>query len=1020
LIYHTGDHFTAKPIGGAIRKYVEILHDLNLKTHPRVLDLSCAPGFVTKHLRSRGFNVFSGYYKGRDYLKINKSIKPDFIYDDISQLFSHLKAKSMKFDVIINDIGRPVNSEAIIDMANETAIQFLNDGGYLYTKTFANPHHLWSMKCWSDITLPYESKTCTERIFRCVYQQGRDINDFYKYYDRPGWNRRITVHVIPTQDHYTFSNLFFNGKLGDLDLASLRPSDTNNDPEGTTFEVDCLSGFASASKTTYAIKHYRNAVFIAPSLKLRDEHLSRGVMSYTPHMFFSTKNDFSKYTHVVVDEAFQMNVCYFSLINHVYPKLRIVCLGDVHQTPACDFIKAGCFKTLYDYGLRNNLIDVYKMPKDVVESVNKTLGFNIRTHSNISKSIYTYIGKLDKLVTSKLPIIVFNHATCERLIGMGANAHTITTYTGSRAPIVVFYIDSASIESQLLAKSKYVYTALSRHTDALVLFGDVDGLVKRYNIAPTPISKLEDIMGIHISHAIDLPEENEVVPTVAPGLHRDVGSKKVAQAIISNVLHPVNDPSGDFISTATLNVPTVESGKLRINKDMLHDYGKESTVHRLQEQKFAKHQMSNNVLEGVQTLVKRYSRKYNTNDKRDMEYTLTELLNGLSMAIYGNEHSIKKLRREMFMSVEYITKRQREYIDKLNTKLKDKTIMAEIDQVCKLNEEQLKFFNKRQSKFDPKDGFDTSDKVGQGVAATSKRINVLFCGWARALLDRIRELLARNNRNIILATHDSDTQMNARYVQMISKFEKLHDFTCNDFSEWDASFRTPFVKLTSWLLIASGCPRNLVNTYEKFRESWTMQYRTIWGFASLDGFEKQFSGNPFTICENTIGNMALCFSLFEYKDFQFAYFKGDDSAVNCSSSRMYDKAKRILNYTGHKLKLHNSPIGEFAGWFLTNEGLFPDVVRHTAKFLDKLYVDEDHFKEVVMSLQERCAAVVTSQQLFTGAATCALFYNELYEGSCFKTRLSSEDVQSLFHFLKNSRYIEFGQLYQTKMASFKV
>jgi len=166
---------------------------------------------------------FSGYYKGRDYLKINKSIKPDFIYDDISQLFSHLKAKSMKFDVIINDIGRPVNSEAIIDMANETAIQFLNDGGYLYTKTFANPHHLWSMKCWSDITLPYESKTCTERIFRCVYQQGRDINDFYKYYDRPGWNRRITVHVIPTQDHYTFSNLFFNGKLGDLDLASLRP-----------------------------------------------------------------------------------------------------------------------------------------------------------------------------------------------------------------------------------------------------------------------------------------------------------------------------------------------------------------------------------------------------------------------------------------------------------------------------------------------------------------------------------------------------------------------------------------------------------------------------------------------------------------------------------------------------------------------------------------------------------------------------------------------------------------------------
>jgi hypothetical protein len=175
----------------------------------------------------------------------------------------------------------------------------------------------------------------------------------------------------------------------------------------------------------------------------------------------------------------------------------------------------------------------------------------------------------------------------------------------------------------------------------------------------------------------------------------------------------------------------------------------------------------------------------------------------------------------------------------------------------------------------------------------------------------------------------------------------------------------------------------------------------------LDGKEKQFSGNPFTICENSICNMALCFVIFDYKGFLWAFFKGDDSCVRCKSCKITSLGKEILNFTGHGLKLHNSPIGEFAGWFLTEHGFFPDVYRYAGKFLDKVYRDQKHFEEALSSLQERCAAVKNNTQANTGAAMCALYYADIF-GS--HTTTSQEEVLILFDFLKGSRSVKFSDL----------
>jgi hypothetical protein len=146
--------------------------------------------------------------------------------------------------------------------------------------------------------------------------------------------------------------------------------------------------------------------------------------------------------------------------------------------------------------------------------------------------------------------------------------------------------------------------------------------------------------------------------------------------------------------------------------------------------------------------------------------------------------------------------------------------------------------------------------------------------------------------------------------------------------------------------------------------------------------------------------MALCYSLFNYTNVRLALFKGDDSAVACDSYVMNNKANSILKLTGHKLKLHSFTTGEFAGWFLTPYGMFPNVIRYAAKFISKTYRDREHFEESQKSLGERMSTVHTEQ--FLNYACCAAtehFHN-----------VTAEQLYCISKFLIESRQYKFKDL----------
>jgi len=285
----------------------------------------------------------------------------------------------------------------------------------------------------------------------------------------------------------------------------------------------------------------------------------------------------------------------------------------------------------------------------------------------------------------------------------------------------------------------------------------------------------------------------------------------------------------------------------------------------------------------------------------------------------------------------------------------------------------------------------------------SKKVNIIFSCYARYILTHVRKFANLKGQNIILATHDSDEGLDLTYKRFSAQWteqEKSYDWTCNDYSEWDSRYNKLFTEIMWELMTAAGCNKLLADWFFKFRQDWVMVYHNKHGKTKLKGNSKQFSGNPFTICENTLMNMALTMTILDIDQPILSLWKGDDSAIKCVSSKYSDKMQRVLSHCGHKTKLHQFKSGEFAGWVCTENGLYPDVVRYAAKFLGKDYRDQKHFYEALQSLRCRLSTVKTNREARLGALALTEFY----------PTLSADKVDILFQFLHNSLNAKFSDL----------
>lgn len=1003
--------------GGKIEKFKPMVNRIAqiVREEDKLVELSAAPGYLINYLfeaisdSNKYIHFFAGQYIGPSasaFTQNPEDIRIQKFGGDFMELFPQ-----ESFDFIINDAGREVNIEALTDAACDYINRKLLKGGSCLIKTFADPHRVYMLATHFKNVELFAGCSDDERYFLLIDRQTdcsellkvTNLDRFYEIYDQyhvQSYKFAMKADIVKVR---AFVDGYFKA------IEGVKPNIQHN--RDITFTANVYSGFASASKTTGLIKYFEerniNFKFISPTKELCEKHRKIGCTSTTPHLAFKP-GYISDNGVIVIDEFTQFCVEYVALIKLLHPTTTIWLCGDVYQTGFCNLFDKNCYTPLSATGITNSNIDVYKIPHDICDILNTKYNWFIRTHSPVQKSIYKLANTfpLKSIINKKF--ICVNALTAEKLRANGYNCSTITTYTGSRDTDVVLYIDSAAVESNYVNDISVVYTALTRATDRLFVYGDTESIERFFNFSATCIFTYEEFAELfHHSESFIKADIDEIKYTQNREIVFEEISPTIATSIIDNIVKPVNDDNKDVLVHVIPEIKSVDGGVMKLTANLLENKPYDQDCKVVDPHFNAViNQVSSNPIATIQTMVGRYGKKFKNSRKIDRDFCYSQLVNGLLKAIYGSTYKRRTFARDMRTTKEELLKYSYEYLESLNEKLGDNAKNnPEIDTLFDTDEDgKLSFFNKKQTKWKAIDGFDTTDKVGQGVAAFHKKVNILYSAYARCMLDKIRSILARNGRKIILATHHSEAEINDEYVKMLDGL-KVENWTCNDFSEWDSSFRKPFAKITSFIMSLMGMPPHMIAWFENNRENWEMIYINSLGRASLKGCEKQFSGNPFTIAENTIGNMALCFSIFEYHNFQFGLFKGDDSAVACSSCRMMPCAKRILEYTTHGLKLHNSPIGEFAGWFLTDYGLFPDVVRYAAKFLSKTYNDQEHFDEALKSLQERCSAVKNHKQLYHGCYMTSLYYTQTTGRP-----ISDTECYNLFHFLKCSRNIKFGDL----------
>lgn len=1010
----TGDHFFVRAHGGAISKFkefVDILQPL-IPAGGQVIETSAAPGFFINALANKHFDnandddfaFYAGHFKeGSPFTQCQDDINIQRYTGSISNLFP-----KKKFHMIISDAARSINSEALTNDAVDFIKERLFVGGHAFIKTFGNPFTTFELATHFRNYQAHPGVSSEVYYLLLDYQPDQPIfRPFDAVYDANV--QPITNHCLPFDKFKIcrFHDYYFKG------MSKFQPS---LPASFTRVKVDFFSilvntGYASSAKTTEMIKKMPNACYIAPTQELSRRHQQLGVKSFTPHVAFGSIHDGDI---IIVDEISQFCVEYFALLHVVFPTSKIIAMGDIYQTPFTNlFDPKFRYNNIQDYGLVNNLIDVYAIPQDITKALNKKFGWFIRSKSNVQVAVSKLPPSFEIHKNKNVQTICLNSATQVNLSSKGVKCNTITTYTGSRSPDVVLYIDGAAIASNIINQTAFIYTAVTRATSRLFLAGDTECIERYFNFENTQIHTYSEYSQIFYHDEVFVNSEITLELTQDDNdVADDVGTQAIAEGLIQDTVQPINEETNTSSYINYQNVEIGKSSKLNAPTDALLALDHTDTVFRVSSEINAVlNQVSNSSLQTVRTLAGRYGTEYQVQSKKEEHFAYTQLYNGLLKSLYGNSFSSRKLKKDLAASRAEVLRHAYDYLESLGHKIGENTgLIKELDEMFDTDQDgHLAFFNKRQSKWKPADGFDASDKVGQGVASFGKKVNILFSAFSRFLLTRVQEILVKNNRNIHLATHKSEAGINDIYCSMLEKNKNpITNWTCNDFSQWDASFRRCFIQLTSTLLGYIGVDPALIAWFASVRDNWKMVYKGPFGNTTLRGSEKQFSGNPFTICENTIGNMSLCFAIFEFSGFQLALFKGDDAAIACRKCDMTESGKRVIRYTGHGLKLHNSPIGEFAGWFLCNKGIFPDTLRYAAKFLCKNYRDEDHFNEALMSLQERCSAVKHQSQLNEGCIVSSLYYNQTIPGA----KLTPDAVSSLFYFLKKSRSITFTDLKQ--------
>nr|WDS50646.1 MAG: nonstructural protein [Riboviria sp.]WKV33345.1 MAG: RNA-dependent RNA polymerase [Riboviria sp.] len=753
------------------------------------------------------------------------------------------------------------------------------------------------------------------------------------------------------------------------DVASEDLLDFFLDPK---FHLELLEGGPGTGKTTYAINNLLtdNTLIVVPTRKLKmewEEKLNKkGFVKYRVLTFQMALTNIQDFDTVIVDEAFLLGAPYIAKLIFMKPKTKnMYLLGDPKQIGVIDFSSKmseyeheGAQLKNYKHFKRTVLNWNFRNPRDTVQLLNQTFGYQMVPKSNIEKSIVIIHEKLDEIIPApESKVLVFaqddkNFFDCAKLQPApdieeeGATheqlkiienhqimdnarkqnsqpVNTVHEFQGSAAPIVTLVLTEKAVPIIENSKS-HLIVGLSRHTEKLVIMStEIAG--KR--IIDETCGKL----------LFTLETAAHIIPHDTEDHHRrpEVSSSYEMPKMPLDMNLDCYDPAG-VMNIMQARLKLKDTPLVNVNLTQLPDNDQEITINvgelrqpEIEQQcvrhigpKIAPDYRAIDKIGSLNTLITRYADKLENKPESEQHTLAGKLFETFTMNAIKSESGLPQW--------SLITNEDRmEAMAEFAIAIKEKNqtkIIEEFELSTKMFRTQ--FLQKDQTKAKVKENSIFEGKAGQGIGAWDKTLNVMFCVHFRAA----EKAISRSLKDEYLLANGTDDQRLAHYMQ--TRYVPGDPFLENDYSEYDSSQTLYMVRFTRKIYEAVGVDTDILDVWleQRYHRKFCLP-----GFLKMYVTEKKDSGEPATLIDNSLLNVGLLHQFLEIENLHMLLFKGDDSLVHAQSIKLRMTEAEIEKKFGIKTKIKTSIVPQFCAQFLTEEGLLPDIVSRTVKLLSRKF-----------------------------------------------------------------------------------
>jgi hypothetical protein len=840
-----------------------------------------------------------------------------------------------------------------------------------------------------------------------------------------------------------------------------------------SINIKIIDGVAGSQKTLKVKKGTCSicTLIIAPYRVIKDQSGIDYVQTYELAIDNLQRRE---YKYVIFDEIFVYNPTYLIMMKALAPNSTFYGMGDSKQIDNRDYDKNSC-ETKYQ--CVNYILESKRILPSVCKLLQSYIPGITTTNKNDDISVENDISKLDNIPpmdpNGKKNVIL----VCTQLLknkfqkSCKANVMTVNESQGSTIDNVHFYInDIKNLPTDVI---KYVYVACSRASNKLVWYGSDQEVKEVYTILNSAIDralKCFDIPIIEIPHIEKGKREKKHYDI------RTLHSMEVTQQHVEQILDKVyvakNEVHNEIVDYKTDVLPENKNGK-KFKTSFENAAGGDVRISgkRFGVRSYQKYYHGKSHKQTLDCMLHRYTKEKKPIPKE----CLQKLVDGFDMFM------IKDWRKSMrkLVTVEEVNKSICEYIKELQKKCNgdlfteilssvnnddlpemaddiENPVQETIDAIAakkkfrskneniiahfidcmkngkpnKLSDLEKEWYDsyhdivsfhlKRQPKEVRKANYDAEFKAGQGVAAWSKIMNVIFSSFTRTFTNLITKFL---KKNVQWSFGASDAELSEFFMGYSDHFKvdgsklnsKAFKKLLTDFAEFDTSQEMMSVLAAEIILRSVGFNQDILAFYRQKRSEWTMiNHGEEFGvplMILLSGVWNQHSGQPFTLSGNTLFNMAAIGMCYNIEEMACAAFKGDDAIV---VARVIEErvagTQSLIDLCGYKIKAHFVGIAEYiANIIVPYYGFFPDVLRRTSRILSKIYTIKDDWIEIRKSTADALDVISDDEHLYVGAEVAVKFYAQ------FGIHLTVSDILTLIKFLMQLVKLEHIEDIPTKM-----